>query len=209
MKQFTALEKAMLANIKKKVDAGKNPSASEKELWERFEASQKSPPNPFDIENTGLSIFFGVTVKTICTWANQGMPRESYGQYNLKKCFDWWCENINQGKEDSDSSITAIKKEYWQEKVIDQRRRNAVGAGLLMAKEEIIKGWSERAADLRQSLLALPSRMGPVLAMKPGDEVRGLIGAEVRRMLESFIRQGAYAEKKKRGRKKKNVSKPK
>lgn len=201
MKEPSAIEKAQVANIIKKAKAGKVLTAREEGIIQKYEASQK-PSNPFDIDNTGLAAFFGMTSKTICAWVKQGMPKESFGLYNLKKCFDWWCENIDDNKTESDPTITALKAENLRIKNDRERMKRDTEKGLLFPKADISSEWVKRIAEVRQGLLSLPVRLAPLVDGKTQDEIRAIIKEAVYRLLTAYSRDGRFTPPEKKGKKK-------
>ena len=203
MKPLTDLEKAQVANAFKKVKAGKSLTSRESALVERYEASKTQTANPYDIDNTGMASFFDVTAKTICTWVKEGMPKESYGLYNLKKCFDWWCENIERTKEDNDPKITELRAENLRIKNDRERMKRDTEREMLFPKAEIADEWVKRVVEIRQGLLTLPVKLPPLLEGKPADEMRPVIKTAVYRLLEAYSRGGKFTPAKKTKAKKK------
>jgi hypothetical protein len=74
--------------------------------------------------------------------------------------------------------------------------------------DKVYPEWSQRAGDLRQSLLAMSSRLAPVLEGKSQDDIRSELKAEAIRMLESYCRDGAFCpQKPSRKKKRKTIRK--
>jgi len=203
MKPLTDLEKAQVASIYKKVKAGKSLTSRESALAERYEASKNQESNPLEMDNTGMAGFFEVTAKTICAWAKMGMPKESYGSYNLKKCFDWWCENIERTKEDNDPKITELRAENLRIKNDRERMKRDTEREMLFPKAEIANEWVKRVVEIRQGLLTLPVKLPPLLEGKPADEMRPVIKTVIYRLLEAYSRGSKFTPAKKTKAKKK------
>ncbi len=195
MKEPSAIEKAQVSNIIKKAKAGKVLTAREEAIVGRFEASQKpQTANPYDTDNTGIAFFFGVTNKTVCEWTKSGMPKESYGVYNLKKCFDWWAEEIDESGGDSDPSLTAARLEGQQIKNDRERMKRDTEKGKLAVKSDVLTDWVKRLSELRQGLLSLPVRLPPLLEGKSPDEMRPIIKDVLYKMMESYARTGEFMQ---------------
>lgn len=191
------VKQATISNIIKRVKAGKVPTSREEKIINEWEASKASVANPFDIDNTGLASFFGVTSKTVCAWAKEGMPKESHGLYNLKKCFDWWCDNVEATREDNNPKLIELRAEGQRIKNEREKLKLDAERGVLISIDEVVDQWCKRIAAVRQSLLAMPVRLSPVLEGKEQQEIRAIIKDESYRILEDYSRAGKYCEKSK------------
>ena len=133
-----------------------------------------------------MSSFFAVTPKTVAEWAKNGMPRESHGVYHLKRCFDWWLENIN--KDDDDETLTAAKRKYWTAKAEKEHLATQQLKGQLIPRSQLVGDRVARCLDMRKGLLALAARLTGPCAMKSSSEIRAAVEAEVYRLLTEFSR---------------------
>ena len=161
-----------------------------------------NPVNSLSVSTQAIADFFGVVSKTICEWVKQGMPKEKYGSYDLKKCFDWWQENINATKEDTNPKLVELRAEG--QKIKNQREQIKLDAerGLLISREEVIDQWCKRIAVVRQSLLSLPVRLPPIVEGKTRQEIRAIVNDEAVRILEDYSRPGQHCRTRKAGKKK-------
>ena len=199
---MNSIENVVVANILKKLKNGKSITKREQTIVEEWKAKKDRPENPFDIDTTAIASFFEVTAKTVAAWVKQGMPKESYGVYNLKKCFDWWLENVQETKSDNDPGITALKAENLRIKNDRESMKRDAEKDLLFSKSEIIQEWVKRIVEVRQGLLSLPSKLPTLLEGKVQQEMRPIIREQVVRLLDTYSRAGRFTPSEKRREKK-------
>lgn len=164
-------------------------------------SKKKNPSSAFTATNQTLAEFFNVSTKTICEWVKNGMPKEKYATYDLKKCFDWWLETIEATKEDANPKLVELRAEG--QKIKNQREQIKLDTerGLLISKEEVVDQWCKRIAVVKQSLLSLAVRLPPVVEGKSRQEIRSLVNDEAVRILEDYSRPGRHCSARKKGKK--------
>lgn len=192
-----------LADLLKKHQEGKTSASEVKELDALLaEREKQSDATAWLCSNAQLASLLEVSQKTICEWAKNGMPKVSTGTYDFAKVFPWWKKEIYEGKEDQDETITEAKRKYWVERARRETMRNDIQLENLLPCEKVYPEWTARAAGLRQTLIAIPSRMAPTLANQSEDTIRTKLREEIFIMLENFCRDSAYCPQKKPIRKK-------
>jgi len=184
---------ATIGNILKKIKAGKVPTNREQEMLEEWERSQQATSeNTFDLDTTTIASFFEVTAKTIASWAKQGMPKESYGIYNLKKCFDWWCDNIEATKEDRDPTITALRAENLRIKNERESMKRDTEKGLLLPRSDLLPEWVKVYREFCQGLMGLGNKLPPLLEGLSQEEIQVVLSSNHKELLRALARPGKY-----------------
>lgn len=186
-----------LADLLSKHKEGKTTEREVKELDSLLaEREKQSEPVGWICSTEQLCQLFRVTRKTIAEWVKKGMPKIAIGTFDFQKVFPWWMDGIYQGLEDRDETITEAKRKYWVERARRETMRNDIQVGALLPCDKVYPAWSERAADLRQSLITLPPRMAPILSSRSEDEIRSKLREEVFTILTNFCRDGIYTPQK-------------
>lgn len=198
MKKTTSetIIQANVANIIKKIKSGKTISAREQELATKFLEEQEEGENP-EVKDLCVNImtvakFFDMSDRQIRRWVNLGMPKEDKGIYDLKKCFDWWKENITPQVTEEEKEI---RKRYWMAKAEGEEIKVSRLKALLIPKEDIIGEFTQRASDLKTTLRALKYRLSGTLEGKNREEIMQILSTEIDEMLRNFCRTGSYLAK--------------
>jgi hypothetical protein len=179
--------KKLYSNLLAKLNTGKTLNANERqtfdELNNEYDAQENASLSGIILATNQMEQLFGVVRKTVAEWTKAGMPKVSYGRYDLFAVMKWWQENVN--SRDSED-INLIKMRFWGAKAdkaeIDVRKAK----GALIPRAQLVTDRVSRCLDMRQSLLALSARLESVLEMKPRPVIRATIDAEIRKMLEAF-----------------------
>jgi len=151
-----------------------------------------------DVSTKDLAEFFGVTVRTVANWHENGCPQVSRGKWNLKVVFDWWWDNIAQSRaveESGDESMNEAKRLYWWQKAEGEKIKNEQLRENLVSWEDIDKEWAGRVAVVTSGLEAFADRLPPILDGKPRKEMREIIKGEVRLLRDAYAREGKYCPK--------------
>lgn len=198
------IKKANVANILKKVKSNKIVTSSELAAIEEYEQQQESEKiadSDFIVNLDNAADFFGVTIRCIQKWAKEGgMPKEAKGVYNLKKCFEWWKDNINVGVETSEEK--EVRFRYWKAKAEAEEIKIERIKGELIRKENVYGEFAKRCMDLKTTLRAFKYRLSSLLEGKGREEIMQILGSEVDEMLRGFCRNGSFQIEKTKKRKK-------
>lgn len=138
-----------------------------------------------------LSDLFGVTTKTIQEWARKGMPQKGRNLFHLREVIRWWAGHIFRESDTNDSKSEAERRAAWA-KAHAAEEANAIRRGQLMRREDVVNQWAFRVANLRSGLLALPSRLGDLLANKDISSVRVILRQEMECLLALYSEHGAF-----------------
>jgi phage terminase Nu1 subunit (DNA packaging protein) len=142
-------------------------------------------------DNNAVASFLGVTLMTLTNWCKSGMPKLSRGKYNLKDCFDWWLENIQEPKTQTTKAKDANER-YWQAKADNEEIKRDQARGELLPVSEIYPEWCARVGEVKQGLLSLKIRLPPVLEGKTRDEMRDIIEKYTVALCNGYARNGQY-----------------
>jgi hypothetical protein len=138
-----------------------------------------------------LAAFFGVTQMTLTNWGKGGLPKLARGRYELKACFDWWLENIQEPKAQTTTARDANER-YWQAKADNEEIKRDQARGDLLPVAEIMPEWAARVGEVKQGLLSLKTQLPPVLEGKTRNEIRDLIEKYAKALCEGYARNGKY-----------------
>ena len=200
------LRKANTANIVKKAKRGKTLTTAEIAAVEEFENLQEAVEsdktgNYLLVGSKEAAQFFGVTERSFFRWVAAGMPKEAKGIYDLKKCFLWWKENINNVSTEKEKEV---RLRYWKAKADAEEIKIEKVKGELISKENVFSEFAQRCSDLKTTMRAFKYRLSSVLEGKNREEIMQIIGNEIDEMLRGFCRNGSFAVKEvKKGKKKK------
>lgn len=196
-------KKASINNIIQKLKAGKTATTAELKLIEEYDESQREAEESERSPSSKVPLFtrpqiaklFNVNPKTVNEWVKVGMPKSAYGRYDIFLIMEWWQENINKDPENAETADA--RGRYWNAKADEAEIKVAEIRGNLIDKSTVVSEWGKRAGELKQSLMALPMSLPPVLEGKDIKTMRDLIRAEVVKMLEGYCRDGKFCPKKK------------
>jgi len=143
-----------------------------------------------------LSLIFGKAERTIHQWIKdknaQKIKKGRATLYYLPDLIDYYAEKIHQKEIDKD--LETLKKEQLRVKIEKEEFELQVKKGRYIEREKMELEWSRRAAEYKQSLIALEFRLSGLLANKRLSlaKVREIIKKEVLQILNSLIRDGEY-----------------
>jgi hypothetical protein len=143
-----------------------------------------------------LCVIFNRADRTIRQWIKDGqiskVKKGNTVLYNLPELIKYYAENIYQKEIDKD--LETLKKEQLRVKIEKEEFELQVKKGKYIEKEKMELEWSRRAAEYKQSLIALEFRLSGLLANKKLSlaKVREIIKKEVLQILNSLIRDGEY-----------------
>lgn len=140
------------------------------------------------VTTSDLCAIFGRTRKSIAEWVRMGLPKLTKGLYNMKDVLDWWLSTIHRA-----SSTTSEISEWKRRLIIAKARQEEIKLeeleGKLVHRQEAETTITAACADLRNTLLNMPSRLFP-----NEDKYRMALKAELIETLESFRRNAAFID---------------
>ncbi len=143
-----------------------------------------------------LCQIFGRAERTIRQWIKAGevskIKKDGQVLYNIKELINYYAENIHEKKIDEDLEV--LKKKQLKVKIEKEKFELELKKQMYVEKEKMELEWSRRAAEYKQSLIALEFRLSSLLANKKQSlaKVREIIKKEVLQVLNSLIRDGEY-----------------
>jgi terminase small subunit / prophage DNA-packing protein len=154
---------------------------------------------PDNVSAGVLARWLGVTEKTVRELARCGVvERAGRGLYKLEQSVRSYCEHVRRtasqrGGEARLEAIRAARLRVAQEQADKLALANAVRRGELLDAGEVERGWSDVVRNVRDGMLAVPSRCGARLPhLNPHDI--GEIDVEVRAVLTDLGGGGSAAE---------------
>lgn len=158
-------------------------------LEERYADSSTEPvTGVVHVTTSDLCAIFGRTRKSIAEWVRMGLPKLSKGLYNMKDVLDWWLNTIHRA-----SSATVEISEWKRRLIIAKARQEEIKLaeleGKLVHRQDAETAITVACADLRNTLLNMPSRLFP-----NEDKYRMALKAELIETLESFRRNAAFID---------------
>lgn len=158
-------------------------------LEERYADSSTEPiTGVVHVTTSDLCAIFGRTRKSIAEWVRMGLPKLSKGLYNMKDVLDWWLSTIHR------ASSASVEIGEWKRRLIIAKARQeeiklAELEGKLVHRQDAEMTIAAACADLRNTLLNMPSRLFP-----NEDKYRMALKAELIETLESFRRNAAFID---------------
>ena len=139
--------------------------------------------------------FFEVSRNTLSKWKQAGCPQVSRGRWDLKAVFDWYWENIaaeRAAQEAGDESLTEARRKYWWEKARGEEMKNERESGRLILKENVVREWAFRVAQVTEGLSAFAKRLPPLLEGKSQKEIQRILKDEAWKLRDNFCRNGEF-----------------
>jgi len=169
-------------HLVQKLHEGKALTKPEIAELEEFEAEPLEPTIVKTIEE--IARVMSVSYRTVQRWKRDGMPTTKEGFYDLEEIKTWHSQRNEKDK---------IKegKDFWDEKI---RKYKAKILGLelkrlmgeLISKEEVVKSRITRIIAIKRSLLALPTRLASILAMKEPREIELILSESLNEIIDEF-----------------------
>jgi len=133
----------------------------------------------------------GIDKRTVERWAGEGMPVTPEGNYDLLDIKAWRMTKRRY------KNLGETEKDKWD---IEYRKNKALlikieyekTLGLLLPKDEVMKGRIARIMAVKNAFLALPTRLAPVLAMKEPREIHAVLHEAIAEIIDDFagVRKG-------------------
>ena len=121
------------------------------------------------VPTTFLTEIFGVTPKTLASWAKDGCPKADRGWWPTREVIAWRIDGSG-NKEDLDNMSLKDRKLYWEallKKAQTENREleNGIKRGDYIEKQVVADELTAFFVALKQALLLLPRKIG-ILASK-------------------------------------------
>jgi phage terminase Nu1 subunit (DNA packaging protein) len=136
--------------------------------------------------------FFGISDRAVQMWAHRGCPKLKHGTYDLEAVFKWWNDNINGGSDSE--AIVNVKLEYWRWKTENEKMKAQQTSAKLLDQDEVFQFWANRIRGVWSALYVLENRLPAVLVGKSQSQMQEIIKAEVRRINESYCKDGKFCK---------------
>ena len=145
---------------------------------------------PNIVSRDELARIFGVTDVAIHSWEAKGLKRASSPRvrkitYDTVLAIEWYLNYKGRGKEDGNNigDERARKEKAHADKL---EMENQVRAGQLVPVEDVAARWTEHVRAARSQLLALPTKLAPLLM---GCSSIKQVKAELTEHIDAALRQ--------------------
>ncbi len=167
-----------------KLHNGKALTKQEIAELEQFEAEPLAPTVVKTLEE--VAKVMDVSYRTVYRWKKDGMPVTSDGFYDLEQIKTWHVH-----KKDKNKNPATEGKDFWDEKIrkykaamLELELKKATGD--FVSKDEVEKGCIARVIAVKRTLLALPTRLAPALAMKEPREIEAALYEALSEIVDEF-----------------------
>ena len=165
-----------------KLHGGKALTKQEIVELEQFEAEPLGPT----IVKTVIEVaeIMGVSYRTAQRWKKAGMPMTKESFFDLEEVKAWHLQRNEKNK-------IKESKDFWDEK-IKKYKAKILGLelkkiqGELISKEEVIRNRIIRIIAIKRSLLALPTRLASILAMREPREIELILSESLNEIIDEF-----------------------
>ncbi|MFA4905055.1 MAG: hypothetical protein WC645_00975 [Candidatus Margulisiibacteriota bacterium] len=167
-----------------KLHNGKALTKQEIAELEQFEAEPLAPTVVKTLEE--VAKVMDVSYRTVYRWKKDGMPVMGDGFYDLEQIKVWHTQ-----RKDKNKNRATEGKDFWDEKIrkykaamLELALKKATGD--LVSKDEVEKGRIARVIAVKRTLLALPTRLAPALAMKEPREIEAALYESLSEIVDEF-----------------------
>ena len=120
------------------------------------------------VQTSFLSAIFGVSSKTLASWAKDGCPKADRGWWPIKEVIAWRLGSSTKGDADLEGMTLRDKKTYWEtalKKAQTENREleNCVKRGDYIEKEVAASELAAFFAAFKQAVLLLPRKIGIIV----------------------------------------------
>jgi len=138
---------------------------------------------------------FGVTIQTVSNWVRRGCPYLKKGDKHTPWDFDLlevneWLERYRKapiekpGQRKGD--LEAAQLRLTEAKAAKAEQELEVLEGSLLEREQVVKTWTKVFSSIRARLLALPSRLTPIIFGKTASEIQPILEREIHDVLSEL-----------------------
>ncbi len=175
-------KKKRYLHLVEKMHSGKALTKPEIAELEQFEEEPLAPTVVKTLDE--VARVMGVSYRTAQRWKKDGMPETKDGYYDLEVVKSWHVARADQEE--------VLKgKNFWDERIrkykasiLEIELKKATGE--VVSKDEVEKGRITRIIAVKRSLLALPTRLAPVLAMKEPREIEVTLYEAISEIIDEF-----------------------
>jgi len=165
-----------------KMHNGKALSKQEITELEQFEAEPLAPTIVKTLDE--VARVMGVSYRTAQRWKKDGMPETKDGYYDLETVRTWHAARLEE-------ESSAEGKAFWEERIRKYRATMLElelkkMTGELVSRDEVESGRIARIISVKRSLLAVPTRLAPVLAMKEPREIESVLYEALSEIIDEF-----------------------
>jgi len=164
-----------------KMHNGKALSKQEIAELEQFEAEPLAPTVVKTIDE--VARIMGVSYRTVQRWKKDGMPETKDGYYDLETVRTWHAARLEEDNTEG--------KAFWDERIrkykasmLELELKKATGE--VVSRDEVEKGRIARVIAVKRELLAIPTRLAPVLAMKEPREIELVLYESLSEIIDEF-----------------------
>jgi len=157
------------------------------------------PENTFIFSSAEICEFFGISRETLSGWAKKGAPKESRGNWDLKKLVEW---KIGAGNKKEDSpELRKLKADvrYRETKADLEEIKKLEKVGQYVSVDDVESSMAEVFLRIKQGLLYMGHRIAtelnaqyPELAL----DAKRLVDEEVTKGLTQLATTGEYSSAK-------------
>jgi len=167
-----------------KLHNGKALTKQEIAELEQFEAEPLAPTVVKTLEE--VAKVMEVSYRTVYRWKKDGMPVMGDGFYDLEQIKMWHTQ-----RRDKNKNPATEGKDFWDEKIrkykaamLELELKKATGD--FVSRDEVEKGRIARVIAVKRTLLALPTRLAPALAMKEPREIEVALYESLSEIIDEF-----------------------
>jgi phage terminase Nu1 subunit (DNA packaging protein) len=125
------------------------------------------------VTEAGLAEFFDVTDRTVRGLAERGViERAGAGVYRLKAATRAYVGHLRERAAGRENSVTQQRERLVRAQAERLERENEIARGDVIPRSEAVAAWTQYIQFCRSKLLALPTRLAPLVAERPLADVR-------------------------------------
>lgn len=182
---LTVAKKKRHMYLLEKLQRGKSLSVSELKELEAFEGKPLLPGVVRTQREVAES--FHVSKRAVENWVSDGMPRTEEGYYSLLDIVAW---KENKNKKKTDSNEPDWDADYRKHKAKLAKIEYDKKIGDLISLEDVEAGRVARILAVKQSLLAFPRAVAPILAvMNEPRDIQNYLNNKIREIISQFAGQ--------------------
>lgn len=176
--------KRLYSNLLAKLNAGKTLTANERSTFDELNAAfdtdgTQGARGGVLLETQQLEALFRVTRETISQWTKAGMPKASYGKYDLFAVMGWWHENVNARDEEKDRWLSAYRREQAKKARLERLRLE----GNLVDADEALLILGEEITSAKNAFRGIGRKLALRLVGREPAEIEGEICDEIDQIL--------------------------
>lgn len=159
------------------------------------------PENTFIFSTAQICDFFNISRDTLSAWAKKGAPKESRGNWDLKKLIQWKYGEGDERELSQESRKLRADVRYREAKADMEEIKKLEKVGQYVSVHDVEKTLAEVFAKVKQGLSFMGHRIAtelnaqyPELAL----DAKRLVDEEVAKGLKQLSETGTYSSKRKR-----------